>query len=443
MAENQSVLPLTDKNQLLVNQNLLNRVIYYKPKGMLGLYEKLDRSLKKDEEGSLLTYDGMRKAINRDLKSLSESADNPEKLHKWLNQRHKKNERLQIRITANQFLLNNILSILGIRYEDLFDRNQLPEHTEEPSADNNIPDRFEDPMENGMLLKEINSKLDEILRKYKDKKNRKNYLARYNDLFQCISFFNNIFISAFHNPKEKGFSLEMINGSEQKSSSGEIYKIDLFFIHYLMNNMISDNRWIKKSFIYFQENQDNYTLDLKRMVCSVFMIEILWQILIDFINRGIRSKKPIFRLIEKDFINFADYLDFMGVYDKAKADTEKVLKKIKEAQTKTHKIINFMLKKTIRPDVATCEKYEGICATIFVYVSDLFQFVLPDIKKMIDPSNIKNMEDNIGKLFTPGLYYKFNIKPEQLDFLEEYMDSIEEAQMGLKPFLRGNYDVVG
>ena len=92
----------------------------------------------------------------------------------------------------NQWLvnLNLILSILGMRFEDIFDKTQLPEQAEDFSDGSTITDEFEDSMDDGMLLKEINSKLDRIIRDYSSDKHRKTYLARCSDLFQCISIRN-------------------------------------------------------------------------------------------------------------------------------------------------------------------------------------------------------------------------------------------------------------
>ena len=58
-------------------------------------------------------------------------------------------------------------------------------------------------------------------------------------------------------------------------------------------------------------------------------------------------------------------------------------------------------------------------------------------------SSIKEMEDYFSKPIKTEMYITFSIKPEQLNFLEEYIVAIEKAQIGLKPYLRGNYDVVG
>ena len=434
MLEDQRVLALTDENQRLVNLNFLDKIKTYRPKGMLGLYEKLEPSLKNDEEGILLTYEGMKRAIARDIKGLNESAGNPEKLHKWLNQKHKKNERLQIRITANQFLLNNILSILGMQFEDLFDRNQLPGQTEEESACNDIPDAFEDvDRHDSLLLEKINSNIELILQKYAGDKFRKNYFSRFTDFFQFIFFFNNFFIPAFRDPKKNGFSLEPKNEDTQKKLPEEIVRFDYIFVQFGLN-MIHKNDGIHKLFRYFSNKQDS-SLGYKRLICSLFMVGILEQLMINLIQLGIKSRKPIFHFIENDTFGY------LGSYNKWEKDNSQVLEKVKEAHEKTLRVIRFMLKNTIMPDDAICEKFEITCVNFFGDVSSLLKSGSPNVK--MASSSIKEMEDYFSRPIKTEMYITFSITSEKLNFLEEYIVAIEEAQIGLKPFLRGNYDVVG
>ena len=181
---NDAILALTNENQRLVNFNLLNKVKNNELGGMKALFDKLDASLKGE---GLLKYDGMKRAVERNIKDLSNLAGNPDELDEWLRNR-KKSSSLQIRITPALFLLNNILVLLGISFEDLFNKNTLPGIAEKNAADiETIKDEM-DSKETCLLLREMNSKLDEIKDKYIGKRIRKRYMDRYNDLIEYLFF---------------------------------------------------------------------------------------------------------------------------------------------------------------------------------------------------------------------------------------------------------------
>ena len=235
MTEPKIILPLTDENQRLVNLNLLKKVKEYKRGGITGVHRRLDPSNIVDEKGNLQKVRTMERAIERDYKKLHILDGKPKELHQFLEGFNRRKKRLQIRITNNHFLLNNILCILGMRYEDLFDKNQLPGQAELSTNINGISDELEESMDTILELKKINTKLDTIIFNYSGEKIRKNTFARFYDLCQCIFSFRDLFIPYFYKPEDYGFSFLMKNDDRQKLSSETIYERDYLFVYSSIN----------------------------------------------------------------------------------------------------------------------------------------------------------------------------------------------------------------
>ncbi|MCL2244203.1 MAG: hypothetical protein FWC03_07015 [Treponema sp.] len=426
------ILALTDENQRLVNLNLLYQIRKFRQGGIKGLYDKLDKCFKNTGHMSSIDYEAMRKAIGRDFNQLCKLANNPNKLHSWLEKR-KDSGKLQIRISDNHFLLNNILMILEIPFNELFNKDKLPGHAEAFLNDDELSVDDEEAMQDKYFLREINSKLDTILYKYAGEKIRKTYMERFNDFFQYINFLRNTFLLSSFKPEKSGFSCGLDNNRNRTRTASEIYMYDFWFISFFMNTMMHKKYSIQKMFVDFTNNT-NYNLNFRRMISPLFMIGMLLQLLINFINSGKKNKKSIFRLVEGSSFDF---------FDKGNFDNDKVLASANSAYRKTTDSIQFMLENIIIPNNETCIKYEIIFVNFINNTFDLFSSVMPILERPInDISNTKEMEDKIRNLFTPGYYVTFCIRLEQLKYLTKYIEIIEEAQIGLAEFFRGNVDVM-
>ena len=250
MFKTNEILALSDENQRLVNLNLLNKIKGFRRGGMKGLHDELDQCFKITGQGSSIDYGAMKKAIGRDFKDLNNLVNNPNKLHSWLKNR-KDSGKLQIRISDNHFLLNNILMILGIQFNDLFKKDNLPGQAEVPIYYNESSVEHEDSEQDRFLLNEINTKLDNILNKYVGEKLRKTYMERFYDFFQYINFLRSTFILSSFKPEKSGFSCALDNNRNRTRAASEIYMYDFWFISFYMNTMMHKKYSIQKMFVDF------------------------------------------------------------------------------------------------------------------------------------------------------------------------------------------------
>jgi hypothetical protein len=120
---------------------------------------------------------------------------------------------------------------------------------------------------------------------------------------------------------------------------------------------------------------------------------------------------------------------------------------MENANKKTIDSIKYILKFESRirePDDDICVEYEIIFIKFINYTFGLFQAMLPIYEKMKDimaqASDAKEMEDKIKEFYTPGQYMTFGIRKEQLDYLEKYIDVIDEAQIKLSKYYYGKED---
>jgi hypothetical protein len=429
MRQEADSLPLTDENLRLVNLYLLSKIKEFKPKGMKGVFDNLDTSFKWN---GLFDYEAMRKAIKRDLKDLQKLKAKPEELKNWLHNQ-KNSQKLQIRINGDQFLQNNIFKIIGISFEDLFDKDNLPGEVEVPIEDEEIDDGIDDSKQGEALLQEINAKLDTIIEKYAGDKIRITYMNRFFDLTEYIFIISNNFLKSFYNPIECGFTNKDENGKGRLMNTKEIYGAELIFIHSFMDKLRQKKYPIRillnKRFLF---NSD-IELPVKRMLSPFFLIGILEQLLINFIRSGIRNNKSIFSIMNKNMFDFS----------RKPYDTKILLDKVVMANTKTISFINHVLDSNIKPDDNFCIECEKLFVEFVNNISSLFQLLLPIL---LDFRNIyykplKEMETEINDLFKPGKQYSFGIRIEQVEYFDTFINKIEEIQIGLEQYYAGNVDV--
>ena len=390
--------------------------------------------MKKDGQDDIFTYDGMRKAVRRDIADLEKTAGNPERLRRWLN-RKKDGKKLQIRITKNQFLLNNILCLLGIRFEDLFNSKNLPGKVDEIENTELLPNKGEDTQETGKLLQEINAKLDEIILKQEGEKPRKNYIQRFTDISTYLLFVKNIVLSSCDEPEKSGFSYVKNGNGKNKRTLQEIYANNFSFLCIAMQNINRKTRLQKLFTGLHNMHDDNFSIG--RLISPLFMTGILIHLFINFIKSGNRNRKPIFQIIEgnmPDFFKWGNY------------DNNKVLEKLEASNERILNLIKHILSCKIIPEENLYIKYEKIFISFFNNTNSLFDKQVPVWHNMFsDFFNIgrKEMENQITKKFTPGYFFSFGIKQEQLEYFDKFGKEMDDAQFDLEDYYVGNVDTAG
>jgi hypothetical protein len=431
MTGKQPPLPLTDENQRLVNLRLLRMVQSFKPKGMEGLFAALDFSLKQEGEEDLLTYDGMRRAVNRDIKKLSNLAGKQKELRRWLKTR-KNSGKLQIRITKHQFLLNNILSLLGLQFEDLFDKDKLPGEADETSDACDVSIKDDDDRETRKILQEINSKLDKVIFQQKRDKIRKPYSQRFNDLYFYLLLVKNTMIELCDNPEQNGFAFKKQGDNKEQRTPQEIYNSDFSFLFVSLQNIHGKSK-IKKLFSDLHKNANN-NFGIGRLISPLFMIGILAQLFIYFIICGNRTGKQIFQIME------GNAMDFLKRHD---SDNDEVLDKLEKVNNKTIGLIKHILSTEINISDELCAEYEILFVRFFYNTDKLFEKQVPIWNNMFNIPNRKEMENRIIENFTLGYLFSFHIKREQLDYLDTFVKDAEQAQFDLENNYVGNVETAG
>ena len=423
MDGNDPTLALTNENQRLVNLNLLDRIRAYQPGGMKGLFGKLDASLKGED---LLKYEGMKKAVNRNLKELSNLAENPDELARWLGSR-KKSKNLQLTITPNHFLLNNILVLLGIRFEDLFDKDALPGTAEKNTADIGICDDDTDSRDTNLLLMEINNKLDEIKDKYIGKRIRNTYKNRYSHLHQYFLHVKDEILPSYITPELSGFS-KMLDLLGNEMSQKSLYDCNFYYVTNFIMNMTHRECSIRKSFLKFQVAKFT-SPKTRRLFIPFFLLGILEQLLVDIINSGISNNKPIFFITGEKFSCLDDY----KIYDNGK-----LLKLARKTGRKTIGFIKFILTHEVIPSDSFCEKCEKFFVKQFKGIYTLFQSPLPQLfaRQIMNskPLAIDKVQYMFKNPLEPDILFIFGIKEEQLGCFEQSIKTIEDLQIELEEY---------
>jgi hypothetical protein len=423
-------LPLTDENQRLVNLKLLRLIYQYQEGGVTGLYDHLVPSMKRDGDKIILSKDGMRKAVKRDRGELTKLAGdgNTEELHRWLKNK-KKSSMLQVRITPNQFLLNNILSLLGVPFESLFDKDKLPGAADEPGFGADLSDKDAVGKEDRKLLLQINDKLDKILlkqdrgRTYRTLKKRFFYLTEYCTLLRWV------FINIYEMPSENGFSFQK-GEKTQELSADQIYRKNYLFLLYNIDKLHRRDK-IHKLFTDMNTWENN-TLEFGRLLTPFFMTAILLQLMTSLVKAGLRNGNDIFQILSGNI--------FLENFKITKYDNEKILEKLEKAHKKTIGIIEHIRENDLVVEKKFCNKCEILCVEFFRTTEDLFGNFMPIMKIFgnISFNGRTEMEKKIGDLFVPGTGIAFAIKQEQIDYLDKYVADIEDTQIELGKYYVGN-----
>jgi hypothetical protein len=169
------------------------------------------------------------------------------------------------------------------------------------------------------------------------------------------------------------------------------------------------------------------------MITPLFMAGIFIQLFIYFIISGNKNNKHIFKISEGNMLNSLIYSNY---------DNNKVLEKLKVSYKKTMGIIKHILAIKIVPTEDLCIKYETLFVRFFSNTCNLFDEQV-SVWYDIDFTNFtrKDIEEKIKKIFEPGYLFSFSIKKEQLDYLDKYVEEIEEAQLELENYYVGNVGV--
>jgi hypothetical protein len=189
MSEKRKVLPFTDDNLRVINIRLwqaINQV------NMQELYNSLDASIREK-----VTYDAMKRYIAQGLKNL-------EKFNLHMSRAPRESEdKLKIRITGHQFFLNNMLILLDMTFEDLFDVSKnTQEHISEKVDEEKAEPNYE--LDYKAYLKNIDEKLEKIIL-LSSKSKKKSYAERYLEVDEYLSSINSFFLSVYANPNKNGF----------------------------------------------------------------------------------------------------------------------------------------------------------------------------------------------------------------------------------------------
>ena len=334
---------------------------------------------------------------------------------------------------------NNILVLLGIRFEELFDENNLPGIAETSVADIETPETGENSKNDSLLLKEINTKLDIIIDKYAGKRKRKTYMDRFADLSQYMFLFQQ-FSTSYFEPEKNGFSKRVEKRYQENNFTQEIYGHSFWFVSYFMNNLNKRNK-ICKLFEDFQYVVPA-NLESRRLLVPFFMMGMLEQLIINLIISGIKNNRPVFRIRIREE-NFTDW--FNSCFQPKTCDDQILLGKLKNTHAKTRDFIKHALDNKIMPSNDFCVKCEVFFVRFFKNTFSLFQTDVSINTKLQDifanHSNINEMEKRLKESLIPGFFFSFDVRKEQLGYLEEYVDKIEEIQIELGRYYAGNVDM--
>jgi hypothetical protein len=446
--DRRKVLPLTDDNLQAINIRLWQAI---KQTNMQTLYDSLDTSIREQ-----VSYDAMKRYIDQGLKN--------RKLNlRMFRASRESEEKLKIRITGHQFFLNNMLILLGMTFEDLFDVSKnTQEHIPEKVEEEEVKPDYE--LDYKAYLKNIDKKLDEIIL-LSSRSKKKSYTERYLEVDEYLSSINSFFISAYVKPDENGFRnfkqfpmltinpdrflqgdmnkfKEMLNFNQKiqfyfsiyrsqpfMSYPSEIYLYESLFLKYFLQ-MIHKRSNIH-SFFDILEKHKNQDILFGRLLAPFFILLIFFHLLIKFIERGNDNKKAIFLLVSKDRTN-------------SKVDNDELLGYCKNNDKRLVGIIEHILSSEteIRPEYELCVSFEKLMAGFFMKVKDIFikhSFNQGAIFKMlIGLDERKTFEKKVSELIIPGDTFSCEMTPVQLEAIKGLESEIEDAQINLENYYVGN-----
>ncbi|MDR2406537.1 MAG: hypothetical protein LBE13_00265, partial [Bacteroidales bacterium] len=376
--------------------------------------------------------------IQEDLKKLKTFSNDSKILHKWLNSRHYRKE-LQVRIRPDHFLLNNILLLQGLSFEDLFDKEKLPGQADMANIEQKDTDKS-DEEEKAKLDNELLSQIDDKLDKVLEKLNKgKTYRSFRQCFFNLIEYRLNlqIFIDYFYLPKENGFSFYKEN-PEMKLSTKEVYAWSYIILQTHISKIHTNHHIGKyiRELLAKMNTMINNDFILGRLLNHLFILSIFLYLINKLVSLGINTKRPIFQILEADI--FTDY------YKLSDFDNKIVREKTKEAFEKTNNLIEYIQDSNLTLDEDYCVKCEIMLANFFSRIELLFNKLMPILNRWGDIINTVNSRKEIDKavngLLNIGRSLTFWIEPKQLDCFDEYIKEIEEFQIGLGKYYDANMD---
>jgi hypothetical protein len=426
-----AVLALTDENLRLVNINLLLQIKKYNPFGIKGVYEKLHTSLKgNDSQPGKLSYEAMRAAIRRDLNDLNNLANaKADELHSWLKSKRKSKyeDKLQIKISDNQFLLNNILHILGMNFSDLFDKKILGIIEDEYDSVVNKT-CYEDIDKVLEYLVKIEKKINNLAFKINSNRIYKTYEKRFSDFILYKTMIETSYIINIEDCK--------IN-NQNKLSTEEIHGNNYIIISCLFN-LIHKNNAVHNLF-NMMKTIANDDIMYGRLLDPLFLIIILFYFIIKLLESGMKNNLSVFHFLEGNF-NDTVFND---------QDNKYVIEMVIRANDKTINLIKHIQKNDIIINEKLCVMYELLFKNLFKNTNELFLtpvsiFKIAQQKCSKFAGTRKKFEAMLNSFVKPIMIVNtFGIKKEQLNYLETFIDEIETLQIELDPFYKGNYDVNG
>jgi hypothetical protein len=325
--------------------------------------------------------------------------------------------------------------IQGLSFEDLFDKEKLPGQADLANIeqkDTDEPDNLENERLDNELLSQIDDKLDKVLEKLNKGKT-------YRSFSQC--FFNlmeyrlnlQIFTDFFYLPEENGFAAYN-ESPEVKLSTNKIYALSYMLLLTHVNKVHANNH-IHKA-LAKMDTMANDDFGFGRVLSPFFILAILLYLMNNLVNAGIKSKRPIFQILEGDLVT-----DFFKTRD---FDNKKIKEKIKYALTKTIYIIEYIQDSNLTPDEDYYVKCEILLVNFFSKIELLFDKLMPVLNRWAGIINTfnsrKEMEKTLTGLSSIDRSLAFWIEPKQLDYFDEYVNKIEELQIGLERYYDGYVD---
>jgi hypothetical protein len=340
---------------------------------------------------------------------------------------------LQVRITPNQFLLNNILSLLGISFESLFDKAQLPGAADEPVFDTDLSGKEETGKKVRDLLLQINDKLDKILLKQDRGRTYQRFSKHFSELTEYIYFLRYIFDYTYDTPCENGFSFQKGDKSQELSAK-QIYSTNYYFISWQIKKLHGRDK-IHRSFANMATCKNN-TYEFGRLASPFFILALLLHLLINLMNSGIINKKAIFQIFSENISS--------NLFKTTEHDNKTASDLFKNAYTETSHVIQNIQKKELNVTNELCVKCEKLCVNFFNNTEKLFSNLIPIQFRINDILNNINtrielerkLEDSFGTIAT------FGIQQGWLDYLDKYIEDMGEFQISLGKYYVENEEAI-
>jgi hypothetical protein len=149
---------------------------------------------------------------------------------------------------------------------------------------------------------------------------------------------------------------------------------------------------------------------------------------------GNRTGKQIFQIYENgNTFHFPKW---------GNKDNNEVLEKLKAVNNRIIGLIKHILSNEIITPGELCIKYEILFVHFYNSTIKLFENQVLTWTNMLNIFTRKEMESRTIENLTPGYLFSFDIEREQLDYLNKFVEKIEEAQLNLENYYAGNADTI-